>query len=377
MDFEDGFFNTSNFKLTDKLLGKGSFAEVLIVISKSDGKKYAAKIINFKALIGIQEQKNFLREITILTKIKHPAVVSFYGINLHSFHDISILEPTILMEYMQKGSLRKILNEEQANLSDNDWDPTKKYICLLGIADAMRYLHQQGILHRDLKPENILFDEDFYPKIADFGLSRCFENVLNNEEMKLTKNVGTPLYMAPELIDENSNYDLSVDVYSFAFIAYEIVTGKVPFSELGNNINFFQLSKKILNGTRPEFTDAVNEKMRNLISLCWSGDAKERPSFETIFKEMSSDLTYFVEDVDKQEIKDYILNLQEENIKEKNLSSYQIKDLERQNEIFCNRKKEESERQTYLDVTKLLMGKISNLKDLTSPGIQLSLLIRL
>ena len=377
MDFEDGFFNTSNFKLTDKLLGKGSFAEVLIVISKSDGKKYAAKIINFKALIGIQEQKNFLREITILTKIKHPAVVSFYGINLHSFHDISILEPTILMEYMQKGSLRKILNEEQANLSDNDWDPTKKYICLLGIADAMRYLHQQGILHRDLKPENILFDENFYPKIADFGLSRCFENVLNNEEMKLTKNVGTPLYMAPELIDENSNYDLSVDVYSFAFIAYEIVTGKVPFSELGNNINFFQLSKKILNGTRPEFTDAVNEKMRNLISLCWSGDAKERPSFETIFKEMSSDLTYFVEDVDKQEIKDYILNLQEENIKETNLSSYQIKDLERQNEIFCNRKKEESERQTYLDVTKLLMGKISNLKDLTSPGIQLSLLIRL
>ena len=72
-----------------------------------------------------------------------------------------------------------------------------------------------------------------------------------------------------------------------------------------------------------------------------------------------------------------ILNLQEENIKETNLSSYQIKDLERQNEIFCNRKKEESERQTYLDVTKLLMGKISNLKDLTSPGIQLSLLIRL
>lgn len=109
----------------------------------------------------------FLRESTILYKHSHPAIVKFIGINLHSFDNPDKLEPTIITEYLPHGSLKEILKKEQNSIADDNWSPTKKYICLLGIADAMRYLHRYGIIHRDLKPENILVDDEYYPRVCN------------------------------------------------------------------------------------------------------------------------------------------------------------------------------------------------------------------
>ena len=107
------------------------------------------------------------------------------------------------------------------SIADNNWSPTKKYICLLGISDAMRFLHKCGIIHRDLKPQNILVDSNFYPKVCDCGLSRCFS---------MTGQIGTPLYMSPEMFEDEEHFGPAVDVYAFAILAYEIVTGKEPFA---------------------------------------------------------------------------------------------------------------------------------------------------
>ena len=115
-----------------------------------------------------------------------------------------MLSPTILMEYYTNGSLKVILDKEKKSIADDNWSPTKKYICLLGISDALRYLHKAGILHRDLKPQNILIDSNYYPKVCDFGYSRCFSNSLTNSmQLSMTGNVGTPLYMAPELFTDD------------------------------------------------------------------------------------------------------------------------------------------------------------------------------
>ena len=84
-----------------------------------------------------------------LHKLKHHAIVKFYRINFHSFDNPDKLEPIIITEYLPH-------KKEQQSIADSNWTPTKKYICcLLGITDAFRYLHQNGILNRDLKPENI------------------------------------------------------------------------------------------------------------------------------------------------------------------------------------------------------------------------------
>lgn len=284
----------------------------LIVKCLKDDALYAAKIISSDKLSKGNEQMMFIRESGILHKLKHPAIVKFIGINFHSFEDPSILSPTIITEYLEHGSLDDILKKSRKNI-DKNFTPTKKYIALLGIADAMRYLHEKGILHRDLKPQNVLIDHDYYPRVCDFGLSKCFSQGLTpTMQMTMTGSIGTPLYMAPELFDdddERHHFTAGIDVYAFSMLAYELVTGKVPFMKEGKLPSLLRLSKMVNNGIRPEFTSNVTGKMKDLLNRCWCKESTERPSFGQIFDLLSSDFSFIKEKVDEKEVSSYISKL--------------------------------------------------------------------
>lgn len=293
MDFEGVFFDTADYELTNIKLGEGSYGQVYIVTNQNDETKLSAKIINSSKILTGHDQMMLLRECLIHHKLDHPSIIKFCGMNFHSFDDFQKLEPTILTEYLPNGSLKEILDKEKENMADDSWSPTKKYICLLGIANAMKYLHKQGILHRDLKPQNILMDSNYYPRVCDFGYSRCFNQSLTDSiKLMLTSKIGTPLYMAPELFNDEENYGTAVDVYAFGMIAFEIVTGNVPYSENGNEISFKKLINNVMTGKLPTFTKGVTEKMKDLISRCLSHDPNFRPSFEDIFNELASDFSY-------------------------------------------------------------------------------------
>ena len=79
-------------------------------------------------------------------------------------------------------------------------------------------------------------------------------------KLTITGQFGTPLYLPPEILRGDDSYDQSVDVYAFSMIAYEIVTGNQPFSELGQSISPFKLINKIIEGYRPSFPDFVTKK---------------------------------------------------------------------------------------------------------------------
>ena len=200
-----------------------------------------------------QSQKLVLRESMIHNKLNHPAIIKFKGINFVSYEDPTKFQPTILMEYCKNGTLRNLMYKEKRSVADSEWTPTKKYICLLGIAHAMKYLHKNGVIHRDLKIDNVLLDDNLYPKLYDFGLSRIFEQSLDNcTLLEMTTQVGTPLYMAPELIECEEKYGAGVDVYAFGIILYELITGLIPYSELEDHISPFKLLKKVNEGYRPQ-----------------------------------------------------------------------------------------------------------------------------
>ncbi|KAK8840241.1 hypothetical protein M9Y10_031186 [Tritrichomonas musculus] len=135
----------------------------------------------------------------------------------------------------------------------------------------MKEVHSIGIIHRDLKLENILLDENNKIKVSDFGL--CTLITLDSETMSRTQMTGTLKYMAPELVNESSDYNEKVDVYSFGVVVFLIL----------NNGEFPKISIVDVGiGKKAEIPSQITEFSRSLINKCWSFKADDRPSFAEI-----------------------------------------------------------------------------------------------
>lgn len=253
------FFDTSNFEPTNKKLSDngGSF-ETLIVKNRSNSNEYVAKIIT-NGLENPQDQQKLIKTSEILFDLNHPSISSLQGINFHSIKDIKTLKPTILTEYYSNGSLRTIFDRIKNKKSVKNWDPTKKLIFLLGISHGMKTLHSKGLVHSNLKPENILIDKNFYPKISDIKISSEGKvNVTFCTSPELFKNATS---------SKGEEVGSEADVYAFAMIAYEVISGNGPFSKNGKSFKISHLEKKILSKERPDLSSkSITSSMRDLIS---------------------------------------------------------------------------------------------------------------
>ena len=142
------------------------------------------------------------------------------------------------------------------------------------VANALQYLHSKNIVFRDLKPENIGFDAAGTLKLFDFGMAREIE-----EGRKLTGNTGSPLFMAPE-VALGKDYGLEADVYSFAYILWELATLKIPFAGITLGMH---TRKVLIDDARPRVDNRCGStRMQQLIIECWDRSPKSRPSFEEI-----------------------------------------------------------------------------------------------
>lgn len=150
-------------------IGSGSFGKVYKAKNKTTGQICAAKI----SIQKIEENsidliRNLSREVEIISRLNHPAILKFIFFCSKNYKGNP--KPVIITEYAANGSLEDILEHDRNSPENSILTPTKKHIIIFGIASAMSYLHSYNIIHRDLKPANILLDENFYPKIANFGL---------------------------------------------------------------------------------------------------------------------------------------------------------------------------------------------------------------
>jgi serine/threonine protein kinase len=237
------------------------------------GQQIAVK--SFPKLDGDKERL-FFREIEALSRLsRHPCIVPFFGYVLSVGPDGA----RVATHFMGGGSLHSVL---RSSPPPGWWDGTAKSIVVLGIVLGMMALHDLGIWHRDLKPGNVLLDEDHRPRVCDFGSSRH-----QSLELTLTggTQVGTAIYMAPELFDE-IGYNEKVDIYSFALMLYEITVGRSVFSP---TLSLAQLCRKVaVSGQRAEIPDTVPELARKLIVSGWSEDPAKRPSFAGIYDELAA-----------------------------------------------------------------------------------------
>lgn len=290
MEIEGVFFNTNDYELDSNPLYQGPNCTSYSARNTKSKQKCIAKIINTYDNFNGSEQMKLIQESVKAHKFDHPLLAKFYGINFQSFTNSHELQPTIISEFIENGSLSDVLNHKK------ELTETKKFICLIGIAEAMRYLHEQNSVHLNLKPENILFDNNDYPIICDYCFSNCLSLKKTQESIK---------HMAPELI-KNTNFDKSVDVYSFGILAFEIINGMKVFSELSSSTTQEDLEKIITDGFSPNFSAKFSSNMQNLILSCLNINPEERPTFDEIYSRLSKDYSYIKDHLDEEEIDNFI-----------------------------------------------------------------------
>uniref|UniRef100_A0A453DLM7 Protein kinase domain-containing protein n=1 Tax=Aegilops tauschii subsp. strangulata TaxID=200361 RepID=A0A453DLM7_AEGTS len=212
----------------DQEIGRGGFAVVYKGI-------FGDKVIAVKKLShAYMHETEFDREIECLMRAKHKNVVRFLGYCDDTQRSREIFDGKHVMaeihqrllcfEYVRKESLDKYINGAY-----REWGTCYKII--KGICEGLQYLHDNHIIHLDLKPANILLDDNMEPKIADFGLSRCFDE---NQSRDITKTIlGTIGYLAPE-IREGGVIARSADLYSVGVIMLEILTGQKGYQDIGD-----------------------------------------------------------------------------------------------------------------------------------------------
>src|SRR5713101_8137041 len=159
----------------------------------------------------------FRHEAQAIAQMRHPNIVNVYDFGEHDG------TPYMIIEYVPGGSLANRLSQGQL-------DPAAALKFLRGIAAGLDYAHGLGIIHRDVKPANVLLEKDDTPVLADFGLAK----LLQGSSLKSMTGVttGTPAYMAPEQV-MGHQVGPAADRYSLASIAYEMLTGVIPFDGEG------------------------------------------------------------------------------------------------------------------------------------------------
>lgn len=280
----------------DSEIKSGAFAKVLKVVETATGHVYAAKDINSKGK-KLADDVMIKRELAVLSRIKHNAVLPFRGVSLSNWEGEKY--PTIFTRYMPNGSLGDLLRQEKLGKAPQEWTVTKKMICLYGICTGIAYLHKHNVIHSDLKPDNVLLDENYRPFISDFGMS----NIISPTSKEKTMCGGTPVFMAPEIYI-NAPSDHKVDVYAFGMMLYQMFSLKEPFCEFKRNL--FMIWHKILSGARPPFTDAFPDSYKALITKCWDRDPNVRPTMEEIVEKMEKG-ELMLDGVDQDEFSQYKL----------------------------------------------------------------------
>ncbi|CEG42167.1 ste ste20 mst protein kinase [Plasmopara halstedii] len=245
-------------------IGEGSYGKVYKAVNKSSAEVVALKVVPVENEDRAAYEE-LTREILILERCKSPFVVQYLG----SFSYESQL--WIAMEFCAAGSLadlhvlrgRQVLREAEIAA-----------VCA-NITLGLAHLHSQGLIHRDIKAGNLLLNRDGVTKLADFGVSAQLTATVGKRRTV----IGTPFWMAPEVIQE-AQYDCKADLWSLGITALELAEGEPPLAHMHPMRAIFLIP----NRAPPELRAPANfsAEFRDFIALCLKKDPQERASAENL-----------------------------------------------------------------------------------------------
>lgn len=264
-----------------QLLGSGSYGKVYKALRKSDNQIIALKIIditdntkqiNNKQINTIKSEIDYLKTLSI-PKCQNEFVICYYD----SFYDSENKQYLIEMELIDGIEVDKFIKARPKSREER-----YHYLLLvaLDISRGLNYIHSKNIIHNDIKPANIMIQKGtFIPKIIDFGLS-CVG--IDDEEIGnyCVKNVGTPLYLAPEFFEPHGFKNPASDMWALGVMLYKMASGSYPFMAPDRK----QVLDKIRNAdTTYQNINTTNQLLNQVINgLLVANDTKRLTSSQVI-----------------------------------------------------------------------------------------------
>ncbi|KAM0707857.1 hypothetical protein Q7P35_004506 [Cladosporium inversicolor] len=252
--------SADNYHMLEEL-GSGSFGIVYRALDKRTGQSVAVKHIDLEG--SDDDIREIQQEISLLSTCHSPYVTNY----LDSF--VRGVKLWIVMEYLGGGSCLDLIKPGAME---------ERYIAIIlrELLQGLDYLHTTGKIHRDIKAANILLSEDGDVKIADFGVAAQLTNI---KSQRLTF-VGTPFWMAPEVIQE-AGYDFHADIWSLGITAMELALGEPPRSDIHPMKVLFLIPKE----KAPRLQgNQYSRELKDFVSLCLQKDPEKRPTAKALLK---------------------------------------------------------------------------------------------
>ncbi|KAM6970594.1 serine/threonine-protein kinase Nek5 [Aplochiton taeniatus] len=255
----------NNYEIV-RQIGEGAFGKAFLAINRDGGcdRQCVIKQINLRKM-SHREKEASTKEVTLLSKMKHPNIVTFFK----SFNESTSLY--IVMEYCDGGDLMKRISMQRGVFFTEeqivDWFVQ---ICL-----GLKHIHDRKVLHRDIKAQNIFLTGGMKAKLGDFGIARMLNNT-----MELARTcVGTPYYLSPEIC-ENRPYNNKTDIWSLGCVLYELCTLRHPFE--GSSLR--QLVGMICRGRCNPVSSRYSYDLRLLVTQLFKVSPRDRPSVTSVLK---------------------------------------------------------------------------------------------
>ncbi len=241
------------YTLIDKI-GIGSTSKIWKGRNNQTGQNVAIKIVS---------EPSCFKEILALEKLHHSNIINFY----EAFQVEDKL--WIIMEFVEYGSLHDIIKK---HFPDGIKDPQMIASIAYQVIKGLEYLHSKNIIHRDIKSANVLINKNGDVKLTDFGISKLLES----REHKTSSMVGTPCWMAPEVLElkNEEGYNIKADIWSLGITLIEIFRGSPPFACK----TAIKTMLTILKNPKLDLSDIgeVSKKLKDLIEICIQVEPEKR-----------------------------------------------------------------------------------------------------